>query len=162
MNSEYITEAIMERQSSVSREDLGRREGEDFKLLLFVHKTNLIVQADIRTLPILRRKNPPSPPPCTPTLSVGRCKGWDLTLSLSLSTHDNYIAWRVSPTLARVSSPSTQQKLRKLVFAVCSKNFTQGNITEFNKHWISRHDKNDPFQLQNCSTSHYLCSLWFN
>ena len=52
MNSEYITEAIMERQSSVSREDLGRREREDFKLLLFVHKTNLIVQADIRTLPI--------------------------------------------------------------------------------------------------------------
>ena len=59
MNSEYITEAIMERQSSVSREDLGRREREDFKLLLFVHKTNLIVQADIRTLPILGRKSPP-------------------------------------------------------------------------------------------------------
>ena len=71
MNSEYITEAIMERQSSVSREDLGRREREDFKLLLFVHKTNLIVQADIRTLPILRRKNPP----CTSTLSVVRCRG---------------------------------------------------------------------------------------
>lgn len=51
----------MERQSSVSREDLGRREREDFKLLLFVHKTNLIVQADIRTLPILGRRN--SPPP---------------------------------------------------------------------------------------------------
>ena len=39
------------------------------------------------------------------------------------------------------------------MFAVCSKNFTQGNITEFNKHWISGHDKKDPFQFQNCSTS---------
>ena len=39
------------------------------------------------------------------------------------------------------------------MFAVCSKNFTQGNITEFNKHWISGHDKKDPFQFQNCSIS---------
>ena len=52
------------------------------------------------------------------------------------------------PTLARLSSTSAQQKLRKLVFAVCSKNFTQGNITEFNKHWISGHDKKDPFQFK--------------
>ena len=79
MNSEYITEAIMERQSSVSREDLGRREREDFKLLLFVHKTNLIVQADIRTLPILGRRNSP-PPSCTSTLSVDRCGG-EISLS---------------------------------------------------------------------------------
>ena len=97
MNSEYITEAIMERQSSVSREDLGRREEEDFKLLLFVHKTNLIVQADIRTLPILRRI-PPSPPRALqPSVSGDGGRG---EISLSLSTHDDYIAWIVSPTPA--------------------------------------------------------------
>ena len=74
----------MERQSSVSREDLGRREEEeDFKLLLFVHKTNLIVQADIRTLPILRRI-----PPAHPVHFNPQC--WEMevgvrSLSLSLS-----------------------------------------------------------------------------
>ena len=88
MNSEYITEAIMERQSSVSREDLGRREREDFKLLLFVHKTNLIVQADIRTLPILRRKTPPPSRGLQPSV-------WTDVGVRSLSTHDDYIAWIV-------------------------------------------------------------------
>ena len=98
MNSEYITEAIMERQSSVSREDLGRREEEDFKLLLFVHKTNLIVQADIRTLPILRRI-----PPAHPVHFNPQCREMELGVrshSLSLSTHDDYIAWIVSSTPA--------------------------------------------------------------